>query len=95
MNFSIESLKSTRAFALRLADGLSDEVLNIIPEGFSNIADYNAWTTPCGVALHSIDKALQFLLFHEGMHCGYIMTLKRALAIEAVHHDVTVAQDAG
>jgi hypothetical protein len=153
MNFSIESLKGTRAFALRLIDGLSDEALNSIPEGFSNniiwnlahlvaveqgilykrsaaepqlpdsfiskytrgtspegnlsaadiaeikslltstlrqleadfgngvFANYNAWTTPYGVELRNIDEALQFLLFHEGMHCGYIMALKRAIAV--------------
>lgn len=152
MNFSIESLKSTRAFALHLAEGLSDEALNAIPDGFSNniiwnlahlvaveqsilykrsgaeprvpvsfiskytrgtkpegnlsgaeiseikslltstlpgleadlangvFANYNAWATPYGVELHNVEEALQFLLFHEGMHCGYIMALKRVVA---------------
>src|SRR4051812_33090917 len=41
MNFSIESLKSTRSFALRLVDGLSDEALNAIPEGFGNNIIWN------------------------------------------------------
>ena len=43
-------------------------------------AGYQPWTTPYGTVLNNIDEALQFLLFHEGLHCGYIMALKRALA---------------
>jgi hypothetical protein len=43
-------------------------------------AGYPAWTTPYGVELRDIDQALRFLLFHEGMHTGYIMALKRAIA---------------
>ena len=152
MNNSIESLKQIRAFALQLVDGLSDEALNTIPEGFNNniiwnlahlvaaeqgvcymrggaqpampveyiqtytrgtkpvgevsaegIADiktaltatlpkleadyaagafaaYKPWTTPYGMELANIDEALHFLVFHEGLHCGYIMALKRAVA---------------
>lgn len=41
--------------------------------------EYKAWTTPYGVELTTIEEALQFILFHEGIHCGYIMALKRAL----------------
>lgn len=44
------------------------------------IANYIPWTTRYGVALHTIDDAVQFLPFHEGMHLGYILALKRALA---------------
>ena len=29
-----------------------------------------------GVELTSIDHALEFLLYHEGVHCGYIMAMK-------------------
>ena|SRR6476661_2680041 len=38
---------------------------------------YIAWTTRYGVELTNIDAALQFLLYHEGLHTGYIMALKR------------------
>lgn len=38
---------------------------------------YNAWTTRYGIELKSINEALQFLNFHEGLHSGYIMALKR------------------
>jgi hypothetical protein len=43
---------------------------------FSN---YTPWTTRYGVALKTFDDALDFLPFHEGMHLGYIMALKRVV----------------
>ncbi len=43
-------------------------------------ANYIAWTTRYGVDLTSIDDVMQFLPFHEGMHVGCIMALKRTLS---------------
>ena len=154
MHKAIDSLLKTRTWALQLVEGLSDEALNAIPEGFNNniiwnlahlvaveqgvcyvrsglepvlpmdfikaytrgtrpesavaaegiaeikalllasparldadltagrFSGYKAWTTPYGVALDTIEDALQFLQFHEGMHCGYIMAMKRVVAVE-------------
>ncbi|MCW3116919.1 MAG: DinB family protein [Chitinophagaceae bacterium] len=39
--------------------------------------NYNAWTTRYGVPLTTIDDALDFLPFHEGLHMGTIISLKR------------------
>lgn len=41
MNPNIEVLRKTRHFALNLIDGLTDEQLNKIPEGFSNNIIWN------------------------------------------------------
>jgi hypothetical protein len=41
--------------------------------------NYNTWTTRYGATLTNIDDAMQFLLYHEGLHTGYIMALKRAV----------------
>ena len=41
---------------------------------------YQEWTTRYGVMLSNIDEALKFLIFHEGLHFGYIMALKRVIA---------------
>jgi hypothetical protein len=41
---------------------------------FSN---YPAWTTRYGVEITGIEDALQFLPFHEGLHLGYIMSLRK------------------
>jgi hypothetical protein len=43
------------------------------------LTNYPAWTTRYGVELNNIDEAIQFLNFHEGLHLGYIMALKRAI----------------
>jgi hypothetical protein len=41
--------------------------------------NYTQWTTRYGVELASINDALDFLPFHEGMHVGYMMAIKRLL----------------
>ena len=38
---------------------------------------YPVWITRSGVEINSIDKAIEFLHFHEGLHSGYILTMKR------------------
>ncbi|OCX53717.1 hypothetical protein BEL04_05330 [Mucilaginibacter sp. PPCGB 2223] len=37
------------------------------------------WTTRYGVTINNLDEAIGFLPFHEGLHFGYIMALKRAV----------------
>lgn len=44
---------------------------------FKNYHEYTVSTT--GNTLTNIDEALQFILFHEGMHLGYVMALIRAI----------------
>ncbi|GAA4280465.1 DinB family protein [Gaetbulibacter aestuarii] len=44
---------------------------------FNNFQEYTVSTT--GNTLKSVDDALQFALFHEGLHLGYIMALIRAV----------------
>ncbi len=44
---------------------------------FKNFQEY--MTTP-KVGLNSVEDALQFNVFHEGLHLGSILALKRALA---------------
>ena len=41
--------------------------------------NYKGWTTRYGVGLNNIDDATMFLPFHEGLHLGYIMALKRVI----------------
>ena len=40
---------------------------------------YVPWTTRYGAELNTIDEAIGFLFFHEGIHTGYVMALKRSL----------------
>jgi hypothetical protein len=38
---------------------------------------YPSWSTRYGIELNSIDKAIEFLQFHEGLHSGVISAMKR------------------
>ncbi len=42
--------------------------------------NYTAWTTRYGVEIKDIDDALKFLAFHEGLHIGFILALKRIVS---------------
>lgn len=45
----------------------------------NTFTSYTAFTTRYGVELTNIDHAIDFLVFHEGLHTGYIMALKRLI----------------
>jgi len=38
---------------------------------------YAAWTTRSGIEIKSIEDAIEFLHFHEGLHSGYIMAMRK------------------
>ena len=63
---------------------LSFSTLDKLEEDYNAglFANYTPWTTRYGAELSTIDDALQFLLFHEGMHTGYMMALKRMLSYQ-------------
>ncbi|MES3016824.1 MAG: DinB family protein [Bacteroidota bacterium] len=42
-------------------------------------ANYPAWATRYGVDMESADDGLNLLPFHDGLHFGYMMALKRVL----------------
>jgi hypothetical protein len=44
--------------------------------------NYPTWLSRYGTEITSFDEAMSFLPFHEGLHCGYIMALKRAVLRE-------------
>ncbi|MBE7172990.1 MAG: DinB family protein [Williamsia sp.] len=39
--------------------------------------NYTPWTSRYGVAMDNIQDALEFLLFHEGLHAGHITAMKK------------------
>jgi hypothetical protein len=41
------------------------------------ISNYTSFVTRYGIPLSSIDEAITFLPFHEGLHIGYIMSLRK------------------
>jgi DinB superfamily len=48
--------------------------IDILTPVFDN---YTAWTTRYGVEITSISDAVSFVPFHEGLHLGVIMSLKK------------------
>ena len=40
---------------------------------------YKPWTTRYGVQIDNIDDAISFLSFHDGLHVGYVMALRKAV----------------
>ena len=42
-------------------------------------ARYASWKTRYGVEINSIEDAINFLSFHDGLHIGYIMALRRSI----------------
>ena len=45
--------------------------------------NYNPYTTSANVTLESVEDAITFNNFHEGIHIGSILALRRALGIAA------------
>ncbi|MGI8634411.1 MAG: hypothetical protein ACR2KZ_03305, partial [Segetibacter sp.] len=45
---------------------------------------YSSCTTRYGVDISNIDDALQFLMFHEGLHSGTVMALKRLATLTVI-----------
>ncbi len=41
--------------------------------------EFSSYTTSAGIQLENIDDAIAFNNFHEGIHLGYILALRRAL----------------
>ena len=39
--------------------------------------NYTAWSTRYGIELASIDDSIEFLPFHEGLHAGTIIAIKK------------------
>jgi hypothetical protein len=60
---------------------LSVSVLDQLEEDYNKqlFSNYEAFNTRYDVPITNIDDAIDFLLFHEGLHMGYIMAMKKSL----------------
>ncbi len=70
---SEEEITRIRQVALTALDQLEEDYQK------NKFSSYESFTTRYDVTIKSIDDAIEFLLFHEGLHLGYIMALKRSL----------------
>ncbi len=56
---------------------LTNKVMQDYAKG--TFKDYNAYTTSAKITLKSVEDALQFNAFHEGIHLGVILSLKKLI----------------
>ena len=56
-------------------------MLNIkrIKEDYKKVTSFNSYPTSAGITLNSIDDAIAFNNYHEGLHTGFINALLRAI----------------
>ena len=43
-------------------------------------SDYKSWTTRTGIDVGDIEDAINYTFFHDGLHTGYTMALKRQIS---------------
>lgn len=72
-----EEIEKIRTLMFSTLDHLESD----LNEGTFN--NYKTWTTRFGVDITDIEDAVNFLPFHEGLHMGYIMALKRLINDQA------------
>lgn len=66
-----EEIETIKNLSLSAFDQLEEDYNNNLFSG------YTAFTTRYDIAITNIDEAIDFLLFHEGLHMGYIMAMKK------------------
>ena len=72
----LENPKTTIGF-----DGKQVWLLNKTKEDYSHklFKNYNEYTVSTKSTLTNVEEAIDFNNFHEGIHLGYILALKRSL----------------
>lgn len=68
---SADDIQAVKAQLLSTIDQLEADLQTGI---FDN---YTAWDTRYGVRINTINDAVEFLLYHDGLHTGYMMAQKR------------------
>lgn len=72
-NLTQEEVDAIRNLLFSPLDKTEDDFNNNV---FKN---YTSYTVSTGSTLENVDQALAFNNFHEGIHLGYILALKKAL----------------
>lgn len=65
-----QELDEIKVLFLRQVDEFKEDYTN------NKFITYNSYPTSVNVTLNSIDDAIEFNNFHEGLHLGYILALK-------------------
>ncbi|MEJ7769842.1 MAG: DinB family protein, partial [Chitinophagaceae bacterium] len=62
---------------IKLLKDLFVSTLEPLKTDFGNnvFSGYPTWTTRVGVEMRNIEDVIKFLMFHDGLHSGYIMAM--------------------
>jgi DinB superfamily len=73
---SAEEFETLKALSVSLIDTFEEDIAKgIFPKA------YSPFMTLLGVEIDSLEKAITFNAYHEGLHYGYAMSLKRAVKL--------------
>lgn len=75
-SLSLEEFEKIKQLLFSSVDKLEEDIKSEI---FGN---YTQWATRYGFDMESINDALNLLPFHDGLHFGYMMALKRKVRSE-------------
>jgi DinB superfamily len=76
MFISAEEFETLKSLSVSLIDTFEADIAKgIFP------TNYQPFMTLLGVEIDSLDKAIAFNAYHEGLHYGYAMSLKRAVKL--------------
>ena len=70
-DISLEELEAIKEQLIRLPETFKNDFRTV------NFENYTAYTTSAKVTLNAIDEAFEFNNFHEGIHLGVILSLKK------------------
>lgn len=68
-----EEIKEIAAFLVSTAEWAEEDYRNGL------FVDYNEYTTSAGITLKSVEDAIAFNTYHEGLHTGAIIALQKAV----------------
>lgn len=74
--------KPERTYTQEDVDILKDHILRTADQCETDykedyFGEYNEYTTITGFTLRNVEDAIAFNLYHEGLHLGYIMSLRK------------------
>ncbi len=73
MFFDSNEIDLIKSLALSTIDDFEKDYIK------KQFEQYETWTTRFGAEITSIDVAAEFVFFHEGLHTGYVMAMKKVL----------------
>jgi hypothetical protein len=71
--FDSHEIDVIKNLALTTIDGFEKDYIQ------KQFEQYETWTTRFGAEITSIDVAAEFIFFHEGLHTGCVMAMKKVL----------------